>query len=844
MAKVEVTGVLLDERRPPNCGDFFTGRIRMIDGDSPIGEARIVGNCEAGELKLQLAYRFYGDWKEDEKWGRQLRVETFVPAKPHGRGGVVKYLQEAPHIGEATAVQLWNLFNSDAVRICREHPEIVTSKIPRLSLDKCQEISDKLKELSALEDTSIELIDLLSGRGFPKATARAAIKKWGNKAHWVISHDPFRLMAFRSCGFLRCDSMWMDLGLPPGRMKRQLCCAWYSIASDTEGHTWLPEITARQFLQAKIAGVELNFDKAIGVAVRAKALSVKRWCSTCRGSGRAKVPDLFFGETLEERTCPSCGGIGGSLWLADARKARAEDYIAQKIAEAELEESQWPEILAAAEGERGPTEHQAGEVAKALRGAIGLLLGSPGTGKTFTAAYIVQRLIEKFGRQNVAICAPTGKAAVRCTESMAAYGIDIRACTIHSLLGVESADDGGGWSFKHNEYQPLPHKFIIVDEASMPDVPLVASLLAARARGTHILFVGDPNQLPPVGHGAPLRDFIAAGLPHGKLTEIKRNAGTIVRACASIRDGKPVEIDSQLELEPQCDCCDGQREYGVVCEKCDGTGKLSPRNLVLLTANKTAAPTVIEQQVLALKEKGIDPIWQVQVIVAVNKRSPLARAALNKRLQELLNPAGASAGGSPFRVNDKVICLKNGFYKSAAEHSWESDGAQQVPVANGEFGRVYRVEEKKTWIEFSNPTRKVVVGRAPLNPKAKGGEDEKEDAAGTGCDIDLGYAVTCHKMQGSDCDYVIVGLDEYPGATGKFGICKREWSLTSISRARTACFLVGLRQTLRIQCSETALDKRKTFLRELIEKYREEFKSKGIEACQASESESLLPVEA
>ena len=829
--KEEITGVLSEIRWPPNCETFFFGRItRIIDGQ-PAESVKICGTADQDELKPHLTYRWYGTWKDDPKWGRQFKVDTFTPAKPHGRTGIVKYLQQAPHIGEATAIQFWNKWASDSVRIAREHPDIVAAEISRLNQSQCEEIAEKLKDLSHLEDTNIELIDLLSGRGFPKQTARLAVKRWGNKAKWVIERNPYKLQAFRGIGWLKCDSFWVDLGLPPNKMKRQYHCIWYSVASDRDGNTWLPDTTARQFLKTKIAGVEVDFEKALKIAKRAGLIAEKRWCDKCRGSGVERIPDFFEGETTVEVSCSSCGGTGGERWIAEGKKASSEFYVANEIARASIEPGQWPSIPPAPDGKKGITEHQAEGIAQATKGKIGLLLGSPGTGKTFSAAAIIKEIIRVHGLASVAIAAPTGKASVRCTESLANYGIPLRATTIHTLLGVDTADpETGNWGFKRNENNPLPFQFIIIDESSMLDVPLIRSLLAARG-SAHVLFIGDPNQLPPVGHGAPLRDFIAAGVPFGMLTEIKRNAGTIVRACAAIRDGKPIPIDSEIVLDKPCPTCggSGDENFGASppwgaeaevkkCTKCNGSGNdpdFSPQNLRLVTAGKAQAPQAIEKIVCELRDSGVDPVWGVQVIVAVNKRSPLARHPLNARLQELLNPGGQTAEGSPFRVNDKVICLKNSMFKL------DQDGEDaSVPVANGEFGKVYRVEKNRTFVEFFSPNRKVVIGRAAVK---KGKEEGENEESGSGCDLDLGYAATCHKCQGSDCDHIIVALDEYPGATGPFGVCSREWAFTAISRAKIACHLVGLRQTLRTQCANQSLNKRKTFLAETIVDLRKSY---------------------
>src|SRR5581483_2766975 len=208
------------------------------------------------------------------------------------------------------------------------------------------------------------------------------------------------------------------------------------------------------------------------------------------------------------------------------------------------------------------------------------------------------------------------------------------------------------------------------------DTSLAASLFAARATGCHILIVGDPNQLPPVGHGAPLRDLIAAGLPYGELREIRRNAGTIVRACAQIRDGVAFEVDERLDLAAE-----------------------SPKNLAVVPAMN------IDGQVKAMlsaiersKAIGVDPVWGVQVLVPVNAKSKLSRKELNSILQRELNKSGRKAGNNPFMVGDKIVNTKNGFFPVANGSEANGDDVHmdddgKVFVANGELAEVVEVSE-------------------------------------------------------------------------------------------------------------------------------------------------------
>jgi len=328
--------------------------------------------------------------------------------------------------------------------------------------------------------------------------------------------------------------------------------------------------------------------------------------------------------------------------------------------------------------------------------------------------------------------------------------------------------------------------------------------------------IGDTNQLPPVGHGAPLRDLIAAGVPCGELREIRRNSGTIVKACAAIRDGKPVKTDEQLR-------------------PADG------RNMKLVDGGKGKQAQQAILELLGKLSRRYDPTWDCQVICAVNAKSDLSRKTLNELLQAELNPDGKRIKGSPFRVGDKVVCLKNGFvptievdHSSPDEVIENDDGG--VYVANGEVGRVLAVDEKLTVMEFAAPRRVVRVPRGQAKDDADG-----EDESGTGCNFDLAYAISCHKSQGSEFPVVIVALDEYPGARR---VCSREWIYTAISRAKELCLLVGKGATIKSVCRRSALDKRKTFLRERVEDGLQENADPGEGIAECCTERDPEPVEA
>lgn len=751
----------------------------------------IMGEADEDEFVPGLEYLLHGRHQTDAQGREAFKFSTFVRAKPHGRNGIIRYLQQAPGIGIVYAEDLWNAFSGDAVRILRETPDIAVAGVnkPRFTIEIAHEAAAVLEEMSSLENCSIDLIDLLAGHGFPKSTPRKCIKEWGNTATQEIRDDPYLLMRFRGVGFKTTDKLYLHLKHNPSALRRQGYCAWYSCASDTEGHTWFPRTHVIASLKDDIAGARVDPDGALKYAFENDLLTSRRNCPKCRGT---KEIQPYF--DLPPEPCPNCRGTGGAEFLAESKKARQEDYIARRVAAAMRRDSCWPEMdhprLSSL------TDHQREELGKALTSLLAILAGSPGTGKTFCAAALIGALIDLYGSASIAVVAPTGKAAVRISEALANYNLPIKATTIHRLLGVAAASEGS-WTFDHDEENPLDVRFLIADEMSMTDTSLMASLLAACGSQTHVLFVGDICQLPPVGDGAPLRDFIAAGIPTGQLTEIKRNAGSIVVACKAIREGNKFDVDARIEL-PE-------------------------KNLVLLSAygHEAATQTILEK-FRAIREAGkYHPVTDCQVIVAVNEKSQLSRKILNQALQDELNPGGATAEGSPFRVGDKIVCLKNSMVPAAKEGDGEKDG--KFFIANGEQARVVKVEPKLTYAELSNPKRLVKIPRGKNEPSD---DDKKKDDAGeekssTGCEWDLAYAISCHKSQGSEWPVVMVVLDEYNGAVR---VCSREWLYTAISRAKAECYLIGKKATAEGFCRRIALNHRRTFLKEMIRERVEDYR--------------------
>lgn len=741
----------------------------------------IKGQADIDELREDQTYRFYGRWSnyKNKRTGlteKQFHFSSFVADKPHGREGIVAYLTAAGEglgFGKQRAAKCWEVFGVDAVQACRESPEAVAEALRNHGLRTAEtvlaKVAENLQAKATLENCTLDLMDLLNGRGFPKGTPRAAIRQWGNQAANRIRRNPYVLMALHGCGFKRCDALYLDLKLPAAAIRRQGYSAWYAIARDTEGHTWFPLATAEMGIRGNIGGAAVQLEKAMIFARRLGAIHELR----TGGSHGPIIP----------RTTATADGA--FRWIAEGSKAANESDLARAIADANREPVTWPSVEAI---DGNVTDHQRTELAKSLANVVGILGGSPGTGKTYTLAALAKLLVKIVGADNILIGAPTGKAATRVSENLAAYGLPLKARTWHSHLN-RLKTLGQRYFFSA--------KVLIGDESSMVDTDLMAAVLRARPVGCHVLLVGDVNQLPPVGHGAPLRDLIAAGLPYGELREVKRNSGGIVETCAAIRDGKRWQDGDNLTLFEH-----NEAEFQI-------------KRMV--------------QVIHHLKDtQSTDPVWSIQVVTAVNKKSALSRRELNRILQAELNHQ-EGVPGCPFRVGDKIVNTKNGYFPSHQENDFDADGEEaekddsgKVYVANGELAEVLEVREGMLIARLWNPSRTIKIPRGKATDDAggtgddadpKSGDEANDEATNTGCSWDLGYALSVHKSQGSEWPVVIVMLDEYLGA---MRVCSREWLYTAVSRAKDRCVLIGKRSTADQMCRRVAIGKRKTLLKERI----------------------------
>lgn len=811
----ELVAVYSGSRHEKN--GFFVGTATTSDGR----RVTVKGNYTIPP-ELGVTYRFLGRQESHATYGNQFNVQSYVESTPAGERGITRYLSQCQGIGPAIANRIWTAFGEASLSTLRTDPQAVVVAVRGLTPAVAEKAAADLAKKSAMEGTVVALTGLLSGTGVPKSIYPELIEKLGTGAAKKLESNPYLLMHFRGCGFGRADQLYLSLNYPADRLKRQTLCIWHSLMTDQDGHVWHSADAVVKTLQSRIAGASVRVADAVKLGVKAGYLRTRR-------------------------------DHENKLWIASEQYAEEEAAIAELVADMLVDDDPrwgWGRVLAREESLRVLTDHQRVEAAK-LRGRLAILTGSPGTGKSFSTATLVRAALQVYRPDEIGVAAPTGKAAVRLTELMDQWKLPVKGCTVHRLLAY-GPDESGRMGFQYNARTKMPFKVIIGDEWSMADNELTLALLEAVDDGAYVLFVGDIHQLPPVGHGSPLRDMIAAGVPCGRLVEIKRNAGTIVRACRDIREigeGRRTEFEVAPKMAPYAD---------------------PPANLVHVAAVRDTAPKTVLELIRQLKRcsvpvvegkdehledpktpgrRPIDPIWDVTIGVAVNRNSTLSREALNGVLQAELNEGGEPIEGTGYRVGDKVMCLKNGALPQATiepkaaksrrvAKKWSGvDGGEEDSsdptepadqphyIANGDVGKVIRGQGRRLVVEFYHPTRVVFVPVPMKGEKDEQSDDHEQaggsaggrpDGSGKGL-LTLAYAQTIHKMQGSETPFIIVCLDEYPGATGQFGLCTRNWLTTAISRARYGCYLVGRMPVALRVCQKDAIGLRKTFLKELIQ---------------------------
>ncbi|MBD5460242.1 MAG: ATP-dependent RecD-like DNA helicase [Lachnospiraceae bacterium] len=694
--------------------------------------------------------RAEGEYTQHPVYGSQFKVMSFEEILPEDSAGMERYLGSGAvrGIGPALAARIVKKFGADTFRIIDEQPERLT-EIKGISERIARDISAQMEEKKDLREAMVYLQKF----GITNALAVKIYETYRNRLYHVMQENPYQLAEdIQGVGFKVADEIASRIGIHTDSDYRIRSGIVYTLTQALqEGNTYLPDRLLRE-RAAVLLGVDASYmDPQIANLAMDKKIVVK-------SDGQTKV--FAAGSYYAEL---GCARMLHDLNIAVAGEQRVpeseEDRILAKIKK--LDQQLGLEL------DRLQTQ----AVLESIKNGLLILSGGPGTGKTTT----INTMIRYFEEENMDIflAAPTGRAAKRMTE---ATGYEAR--TIHRMLelnGALSDDDRKNVRFERNEENPLEADVIIIDEMSMVDLYVFQALLKAVAPGTRLILVGDMDQLPSVGPGQILRDMIESrAFPTVVLKKIFRQAeeSDIVVNAHKINRGEQISLDNK------------SRDFFFL-ERNDVN--VIYKHMVQLITEKL--PKYVQA----------DP-HDIQVLTPMRKGS-LGVETLNQILQRYLNPPAPDkkeyvSGSVIFREGDKVMQIRNNY-----QLEWEVVSRYGIPVDkgigvfNGDMGRVAEINE------FA---RQMVVEYE---------EHKRVTYPYTGLDeLELAYAVTIHKSQGSEYPAVIL-----PILSGPRMLLNRNLLYTAVTRARGCVTILGSSSTIREMIENAEVGRRYTALKERIQ---------------------------
>lgn len=651
-----------------------------------------------GHLDVGDRVRASGVRQRHAKHGERFRVNHLQTVQPSDDEAVGRILQRIPGVGPVAAERLIERFGPELLDRLDRDPRDVLRRVKGLAGEK---LADAVEHWQA-ESGPRAVRLLLEQHQVDAATIGRVIRALGDEPDVeLLQADPYRLTARSGIGFPTADAIALALGEDRDSAGRRRAGTIHALRqAEDDGHCHLPhdELIRRSARLLAGRNVPWSASDALVPGAAAALADLVRDGAVVDTDGRVATLELDEAEGLLAEIVATLSTDPPTLdvEIADEPPEPDDDEEAPRPSA-----EQWQAV-------RSACEHR-----------LSILTGGPGTGKTQTMRALVATL--RNAERTVLLCAPTGKAARRLADATGA-----NATTIHRLLGFVP-----GEGFQHDEDDPIPDGgMLVVDEASMLSLDLAVALLRAIGPRTHVLLVGDVDQLAPVGPGRVLQDLLeSSAVPAVRLSKIFRQAerSLIVRAAHAINRGEP----PQTQPGP-----DDVRDFFFI----DRPDPAAAADEIVSLAT-TRLPT----------HYGVDAVGGVQVL-APQRRGAAGVEALNARMRALLNPGGRQAKGSALREGDRVMQTRN-------DHEAE--------VMNGELGMLVRVDGDDVLMAMDD-------GRTIRLPSIR-------------LDTwDLAYACTVHKAQGSSVPIAVV-----PVLGEHRHMLTRNLLYTAVTRAERACVMVG-----------------------------------------------------
>lgn len=785
--------------------------------DKPLLEVPVV--IHQSKVFAGATMDFYGNYTHHPKFGEQFKATKAVELKPASANALEKYLGSGliKGIGPMYAKRIVDHFGKDTLEVFDTNITKLLD-VPGIAKKKLETIVTAWEEHKDIKDVMM----FLQGYDISTLFAVKIYKTYGKESISIVSENPYRLAKdIFGIGFFSADKIALNMKLGEASEQRIGAAIDHVLdGSRDEGHCYL---TKEQIIKQINELLQSSLDTPIATLLE-----------TMEKEGAIKVRILQEKEITKEM--PLKGYYAPSIYYD-------EEYVAKKIKELAKKNisvdttriKTW--ISKYCEKYKiSLSDEQEASVIGITKHGFAILTGGPGCGKTTTTRVLVS-LLQAMHRK-VLLAAPTGRASQRMTEV-----IGIQAKTIHRLLEWQPSKGG----FAKNDQDPLKTDVLIIDECSMLDVHLAAAVLRAVSKNTQVLFIGDADQLPSVGAGNIFKDIIASKkVQVFHLTKIFRQAqeSLIIRFAHEINKGVTPRIESPIHRttswQEKVDCLfidsdEATQEQlhfikrvkimknseSITQEKVLEEEKMYLHNAEFVIPEKfqhvdieklLQSQTQIEELKRVLKTvhpwstlhygmtatdvvrkmysetipKYFGKQTEIQILTPMTKGS-LGTVSLNRLIQQTVNPprqgiAQIQLGERIFRVGDRIIQKRNNY---------------DLNVFNGDIGRITAIdnEEMTVSVEYKSGSETRIV------------EYAKEALA----EIDLAYAVTIHKSQGSEFEAIII-----PVTTQHFNMLFRNLLYTGLTRAKRLAIFVGSRRALAMAVRNDKTLVRQTALEDLL----------------------------
>lgn len=690
------------------------------------------------EMQAGETVRIEGEWVVHAKYGRQFEAYQISRILPVTIEGMRRYLGSGliSGVGEKTAEKIVAVFGTDTLKVLdAPNASEQLCQVPKISQRRAEKILAAWREHREMADVMMFLQQYDIGTALSMKIYKYYNDNNKASAFQVIQSNPYQLVRdINGVGFRTADRIALNIGLArnaPARMEAALIYLMDQAAF--EGHLYLPQI---KLIGDACEALEIDEPENVTTALeRLVQLGDLR---------RDEVENPFdLGQMLTAVYTPIAFSYerGAARMLVDLLRTPQSNL---RPFFKEISSAKWAETFRrlVKDNKIPLTAQQEFAVRTALIDKLSILTGGPGTGKTTTLRALITILLEN--NCTFKLAAPTGRAAKRLQQATGQ-----EASTIHRLLKYSSTLR----NFTHDTDDPLKADMVIIDEASMLDMHLFFALLRALPPNTHLLLVGDVDQLPSVGAGDVLRDVIRSKIC--RVTRLKNvfrqeDGSQIIQNAHLINEGKMPNLESR------------KGDFFFF-------GKEDPQE---------AADLLIDIVKNRIPEKfGFHSVNDIQVLCPMY-RTPVGVYALNAGLQEALNPPDDKAEqqlfNNLFRVGDKVIQTRNNY---------------ELQVFNGDIGRVHSINKEKKLLDVAF-----------------------EDSFATydwleADQLSLAYACSVHRSQGSEYPVVVV-----PILTQHYMMLQRNLFYTAITRARKMVVVVGTRKAISIAVRNNQVTRRWTAL--------------------------------